>query len=166
MSEKSWNWPGAIFPPDQMTSETAWVNFPSSVTIGLANVIVLTEMVHPGTGWTSRSAIGWPVGIFISSLVVSALASSLGTWKVSTAADPACAELGVTVIWASAGTASSRTVAAAAGTVTAVRNRPLLLASRRIRVTASIHDPFRHEHLNGSGSKAIVAIVMLALYPR
>ena len=57
-TEKSWNWPGAIFPPDQMTSETAWVNLPSSVVTGLAKVIVLTEMVQPGTGSTSMFTIG------------------------------------------------------------------------------------------------------------
>jgi hypothetical protein len=34
----------------------------------------------------------------MSTRVVSALASSLGMWKVSTAADPGCAEPGVTVM--------------------------------------------------------------------
>ena len=55
---KSWNWPGGIRPPDQVTSETAWVNRPSSVTIGLLRVMSFTVIFQPGTGLTSTWAIG------------------------------------------------------------------------------------------------------------
>src|SRR6266567_4924715 len=57
----------------------------------------------------------------MSSLMVAAPASSSGTWKVTTTADPAAAEPGVTVIWASAGTASSSNPAAAPPATTAPR---------------------------------------------
>src|SRR5215472_9480097 len=97
-TEKSWNCPGKIFPPDQMTSETAWLNDPSSVTSGFASLIVRTEMVQPGTGWTSSWAIGCTVGICTSSLTASAFVSSFGTWNVSTAVEPAGTEAGLIVM--------------------------------------------------------------------
>ena len=57
-TEKSWNWPGSILPPFQVTSETAVANEPSSVTIGLGKVTVCTVAVHPGAGLTRNWAIG------------------------------------------------------------------------------------------------------------
>jgi hypothetical protein len=55
---KLWNCPGTIFPPDQITSETAWVNVPSSVVTGFGSVMVFTVKFQPGTGCTSSWAIG------------------------------------------------------------------------------------------------------------
>src|SRR5215469_5823407 len=106
-TEKSWYWPGRILPPLQVTSDTAVLNEPSSVTIGLARVIVCTETCQPGTGLASSWAIGWLVGICTCISMVAALASSLGTRKVTSAVDPCAADPGVIVMCARAVPASA-----------------------------------------------------------
>src|ERR1700722_326151 len=122
---KSWNCPGRICPPDQVTSETAVLKVPSSVVTGLGNLIVFTVAVQPGTGRTSSWAIGCVVGICTSILTVFALASSFGTWKVSSVVDPAGTESGVTVTCAKAGAAKSSTPAA--------EMAPIIVARRKLR---------------------------------
>src|ERR1700727_2946327 len=106
-TEKSWNCPGGILPPVQVTSDTAVVNEPSSVTIGLASVTVCTETVHPGTGLTRNCAIGWAVGTWTCTSTVAAVDSSFGTLKVSSAVDPCGADPGVIVTCANAVPASA-----------------------------------------------------------
>ena len=54
---KSWNSPGAIFPPLQVTCDTCSVSLsPSSVVIGSASLVFLTSTFHPGTGANETSA--------------------------------------------------------------------------------------------------------------
>ena len=74
-----WNWPGLIFPPDQVIWVTASVSSPPSTLIGLGRRPLADSTVQPGTGCTDTEAIGWSVGRNNCTLVVSASASSLGT---------------------------------------------------------------------------------------
>src|SRR6185437_16578968 len=96
-TEKSWYCPGRILPPLQVTSETAVLNEPSSVTTGFGKVTVCTVTVHPGTGLTRNWAIGWSVGTWTCTWTVAAADSSSGTLNVSSAVDPCGADPGVMV---------------------------------------------------------------------
>src|SRR5580698_4911130 len=108
-TEKSWYCPGRILPPVQVTSDTAVVNEPSSVTTGLARVTDRTLTVQPGTGLTRNWAIGWSVGTWTCTWTVAAADSSFGTLNVSSAVEPCAAEPGVIVTCANAVPASATT---------------------------------------------------------
>src|SRR5690348_4145004 len=109
-----WNCPGVIFPPDQVIWVTACVTSASSVLMGLGSLPLTTSMVQPGVGCTDTDAIGWSVGRYSCTLVVSASASSFGTRTLKAPYPPGSAVLGLTVTWAAAGTASAMITAAAA----------------------------------------------------
>src|SRR5262249_9059996 len=85
---------------------------PSSVVTGVSSFTLLTATVHPVTGCTDASAIAGSDGNVISTLVVVALSSSLGTWKVSVVKLPLGASSGLTVTCAKAGAAQPSTAAA------------------------------------------------------
>ncbi len=66
----------------QSISDTASVMSPSSVTIGLASLTVVSVKLQPVTGCTRTDAIGVSVGSCTFSPVVLAVALSVGTRKV------------------------------------------------------------------------------------
>src|SRR3569833_152939 len=98
-----WNRPGAIFPPDQVIWVTASVISPSSVLIGRSSRPLATSIDHPGVGCTDTDAIGWSVGRYSCTLVVSASASSLGARPSKAPYPPGSAVFGAAVAWAAAG---------------------------------------------------------------
>src|SRR4051794_41889017 len=99
----SWNSPGLIWPLLQVTFVTASVTVPSSDLIGLGSLPLTTETVQPGVGRTETEAIGWSSGMSTSNLLVTALASSLGTRKDTLVNEPCSAVSGLAGPGAGAG---------------------------------------------------------------
>src|SRR5918999_126685 len=100
-TSNSWNSPGLIEPLLQVIFDTASVIVRSPDLIGLGRLVLTILTVHPGVGRTDTEASGWSSGRAISSLVVTALASSLGTRK-DTFVNPPCS-----AFWALAGPCAS-----------------------------------------------------------
>src|SRR3954451_12175967 len=119
--EKSWYWPGSTLPPVHVTSLTASVTGPSSLSSGGAIFSVLVVGVQPSSGLTDTDAIGWPTGICTRSWVVDASSRSLGTRKDSWVKLPLAASPGWMVTCAQAGCAHSTASAIAPIATTAFR---------------------------------------------
>src|ERR1700680_1185828 len=104
--------PSATVSAFQSTLLTMSVSVPSSVTIGVANFVVVTCTVQPGFASTVTVAIGvcGGVGNATCSSVILAGGSSLGARNDSVPVEPFGAELGSTVTCAHAGAANVPTV--------------------------------------------------------
>ncbi len=58
---------------------------PALVSTGLSSFVVTTFAVQPGTGWYETELKGWSAGRSTTTLVVDAVADSVGTRNVRTA---------------------------------------------------------------------------------
>ena len=114
----------------QVTSLTAFVTGPASVSIGVFTVNCVASAVQPAMGSTSASAIGWSVGNCTVTFVVVCGSFSFGTTNASTASVPFVADAGSISTWAQAGDAAAASARPAVASTIAKRRTSFPLGDR------------------------------------